>query len=82
MTRNRLTHLLDEPETHRLILKGYSGPYALGVTKHPQHEGELALRLRIRGLTTAEFPEEIVLEGEPVTLLVEPDLVAPRPLKT
>jgi hypothetical protein len=81
MTRNRLTQLLEEPETHRLILEGYSGPYALGVAKHPDHEGELALRLRVRGLTAADFPEEIVLEGEPVTLLVEPDFVAPRPLK-
>lgn len=81
MTLNRLAQLIEKPETHRAILRGYEGPYALGVTRHPQNKGELALRLRVEGNPTADFPDQVILEGEPVLVLVEPGFEAPLPLK-
>lgn len=78
----RLASLVSRPDVHREVLRGYSGPYALGVTRLNNDDREGALRLRVEEAQPEEFPSEIELDGERVPVLVDTNWTAPKPLKT
>jgi hypothetical protein len=81
MDIGRLASLVSRPDVHREVLRGYSGPYALGVTRLNNDDHEAALRLRVEDGHAEEFPSEIELEGESVPVLIDTNWTAPRPLK-
>jgi hypothetical protein len=80
MDVSRLAALVSKPDVHREVLRGYSGPYALGVTRLNNDDRRAALRLRVQDGTPDEFPDEIELEGERVPVLVDVNWSAPRRL--
>jgi hypothetical protein len=82
MDQRRLTELIETPEVHRRLLAGYEGPYALGITRDPEDESRLALRLRIEAERPPAIPDEIVLDGEAVPVVVDTRFRGPVPLKS
>ncbi len=82
MTVDQLSTLVSRPDVHRQVLAGYSGPYALGVTRLNNDDRLGALRLRVENGHPAAFPKEIELEGEKVPVLVDSNWSAPKPLTT
>jgi len=82
MDIGRLASLVSRPDVHRDVLRGYSGPYALGVTRLNNDDHAAALRLRVEDGHPEEFPSEIELEGERVPILVDTNWTTPKPLKT
>lgn len=82
MDVNRLAQFVSRPDVHREVLNGYSGPYALGVTRLNNDDRLGALRLRVQDGNAREFPEEIELDGERVPVLVDVNWTAPRRLTT
>jgi hypothetical protein len=74
MTIAELRALLDDPETHRVVLDGYPGLYHLGITTTP--EGEFGYYLRaprapdgIRVVTLREQPVTVIVDGDPAPTL-------------
>lgn len=80
MQLDRLADLIEEPEVHRKILRDYSGGYSLGITANPRRSGEWAIRVRVEGDDEPNIPEEIVLDGEPVPIIVNTNFKVPAPL--
>ena len=80
MDTNELAAVLDEPEVHRNILKGYKGPYALGVAKPPDGEGEAALLLRIGNDAPSDISQEVEINGELVPVIIKRGFSPPRAL--
>ena len=78
MDVNRLAQLVSQPDVHREVLRGYSGPYALGVTRLNNDDRFGALRLRVQDGNAQEFPDEIELDGERIPILVDVNWTAPR----
>ena len=81
MHLDRLADLIEEPEVHRKILRDYAGGYSLGITSNPRRKGEWAIRVRVEGDDAADIPEEIVLDGEPVPIVVNTNFRIPEPLR-
>ena len=77
----RLASLVARPDLHRKVLRGYTGPYALGVTRLNRDDQAAALRLRVTGGNETDFPSEVELEGEMIPLLVDVHWTAPSPQK-
>ena len=82
MDISRLASLVSLPNVHREVLRGYSGPYALGVTRLNNDDSAAALRLRVEDGHLEEFPSEIELDGERVPVVVDTNWTTPKPLKT
>jgi hypothetical protein len=78
MDVNRLAQFVSRPDVHREVLRGYSGPYALGVTRLNNDDRAGALRLRVQDGNAEEFPDEIEVDGERVPVLVDVNWTAPR----
>ena len=68
------------PRLHRQVLRNYSGPYALGVTRLNNDDRSAALRLRVENGLPQDFPREIDIDGEQVPVLVDVNWAAPKPL--
>jgi len=77
---SRLANLVSKPDVHREVLRGYSGPYALGVTRLNNDDRRGALPLRVQDGHPDEFPNEIELEGERVPVLVDVNWSVPKRL--
>lgn len=82
MDQRRLTELIETPDVHRRLLGGYKGSYALGITQDPDDKSRLALRLRIEAEGPPAIPNEIVLDGEAVLVVVDTPFRGPVPLKS
>jgi len=82
MDVNRLASMISKPDVHRKVLRGYAGPYALGVTRLENNDDLGALRLRVESGNRDQFPSHIDLDGEPVPVLVDTNWTSPKPLKT
>jgi hypothetical protein len=80
MDQNRLATLLEKPEIQRRILRDYHGGYSLGLTRHPHKKQALAIRVRVESEDASYFPAEIVLDGEPVPIIVSTSFKLPVPL--
>lgn len=80
MEMHRLAGLVEHPEVHRRLLGEYDGSYSLGVTTSPTASANPAIRVRVEGTDDLNIPSEIILDGEPVPVLVETRFVPPRPL--
>jgi hypothetical protein len=74
----RLSQFMEAPTLHRAVLRGYDGPYALGVTMLPDRNG--ALLLRVPTTETSAFPSLVDVGGEPVVLIVHGGWKPPVPL--
>ena len=81
MQLDRLADLIEKPEVHRRILRGYDGGYSLGITSSPEDRNKFAIRVRIEGDDVGDIPSEIVLDGEPVPIIVNTNFTLPRPLR-
>lgn len=81
MDQNRLASLIEKPEVQNRILGNYEGGYALGLTLNPQNRSELAIRVRIEGEDAGDIPQQILLEGEAVPVIVSTNFRVPEPLK-
>lgn len=75
MTDQQLAAALQRPEVHRKLLGNYRGPYSLGVTRA---HGRAALLLRVEDEVPEHMPSEIVIDGEPVSVIVHGGFRAPR----
>lgn len=78
MKPDDLAAALQEPELHRRILKGYKGPYSLGVTTSPESEGDAALLLHIGDEAPTEISQDVTINGERVPLIVKRGFHAPK----
>lgn len=74
MTTTQLTGLVNQPETHRLIVGDYDGAYSLGVTDDPP-----AFLLRVEPADAARFPSAVTVRGQRIPVVVRDDFRAPRP---
>jgi hypothetical protein len=79
MDVNVLRSYLDRAEVHRSVLRGYTGPYSLGVGRDPE-SAETVLILQVAGAPPRQFPDEVVVAGERVPVLVRTNFKAPTPL--
>jgi hypothetical protein len=80
MDQNRLATLLESPEVQKKILRGYQGGFSLGLTRHPERQHELAIRVRIESDDPDRIPSEVVLDGEVVPVLVIASFKVPQPM--
>jgi hypothetical protein len=78
MNTDDLAAALQEPELHRRILKGYRGPYSLGVTTSPESEGDAVLVLHIGDEAPPEVSQEVTINGERVPVIVKRGFLAPK----
>lgn len=81
MDQNRLATLIEKPEVQQKILGDYDGGYSLGLTSHPTDKEKLAIRVRVEGDDASEIPQQIVLDGESVPVIVTANFKVPQPLK-
>ncbi len=80
MEANALQTYLGQPDVHRTILGGYSGPYSLGIGRDPRHS-QPVLILQVISASQQRFPTEVLLGGEVIPIIVRTDFVPPRPLR-
>lgn len=71
--------LIQLPETHREILRGYKGAYSLGVGEEPRLGREPVLILQVERAPEGGFPSRVKLAGHSVPVVVRTGFVAPRP---
>ena len=74
MDVNSLRHSLERPEVVNGILAGYSGPYSLGIGKGP------AIVLQVPDADQIAFPDQILIGGEAVPVIVRRGFRMPVPL--
>lgn len=74
MNVSQLSNLVEQPETHRLIVGDYEGSYALGVTDHPP-----AFLLRVEPDDVSRFPKSVRVHGEHVPVVVTGGFKTPEP---
>jgi hypothetical protein len=75
-----LSALLSRPETHRLILDGYRGPYSLGITRCPEGPGGLGFLLRVHGEPPPGLPRAVTIADRTIPVVVQGWFQAPQPL--
>ena len=75
MQDQQLAAALRRPEVHREVLGNYRGAYSLGVTRA---NGRAALLLRVEDGVPDHVPSAIVVDGEPVPVIVHGNFQAPR----
>ena len=75
-----LGRLVERASTHRKVLCGYSGPYALGLGYDDADEP--VLRLSVPTAATEEFPAYVTLVGKRVRVEVRTNWKPPLPLST
>ena len=75
MTATELARLVDEPETHRLIVGDYDRSYALGVSDFPP-----AFLLRVEPDDVANFPRWVRVHGEEIPVVVHGSFRQPKPV--
>jgi hypothetical protein len=80
MDQRHLAALIERPEVQRQLLKGYRGPFSLGITLNPWNRRELAISVQIADSDPSRLPSEVELEGEMISVVVEGDFKTPRPL--
>jgi hypothetical protein len=79
MESNELADLLDRPETHRKILDGYCGPYALGVTKMPAPSHDYGFILRVAEAAPNLKSTTVDIDGHLIPVLIQGGFTAPVP---
>ncbi len=80
MEIQRLADHIERPELHRKLLGEYGGSYSIGITTTQGGPDQPAIRVRVEGSGPSDIPSEIVLDGEPVPVIVQTEFVPPRPL--
>jgi len=73
----QLSQFVQQPETHRRLLDGYSGAYSLGIGRQA---GEFVLVLQLQGDAHPNLPSRVSVGGESVPLLVQNGFTAPSAL--
>ena len=74
-----LADLLENSETHRLILGDYQGRYALGVGRDPDNPGAYALILKVPD--AAGWPRSVTINGRRVQICVQGGFRRVQPLR-
>jgi hypothetical protein len=74
VTVDQLTNLVNQPETHQLIVGDYDGSYALGVTDNPP-----AFLLRVEPSDVGQFPSKVTIRGKDIPVVVKGNFRTPRP---
>jgi hypothetical protein len=82
METSKLIATLERPEVHRQVVGEYRGPYSLGVAADPLHDNQPTLVLQVESGVPDRFPTEVVIDGEPVRVLVRGGFRAPKPYRT
>ena len=59
------------------LLAGYDGPHSLGVGSSALQSGVPVFVLRVGTSDTSRFARSIMLEGEPVEVVIRPGYVEP-----
>jgi len=84
MQISTLTALLQRQDVkdsiRAIILGSYHGAYSLGVIRSPRDKNQYALRLRVVGPVSGDFPDNVTLNGEQIPLVTIGDFDPPRPL--
>ena len=80
MDFEKLSRLLESPETHRRLLSGYDGPYSLGVGRSEESAEKPVVVLHLTRAPAKPIPAQIAFDGEWVRVLVQTDFVQPRAL--
>jgi hypothetical protein len=80
--QNRLSAYVEKSEVHRMIIGSYQGSYSLGVAKDPENPDQLIIKVSIVGKDTMDIPQQVVLDGELIPILVDTNWQAPLPLAT
>ena len=70
----QLMAVVNQPETHQLIVGGYTGGYALGVTDNPP-----AFLLRVEPANVDHFPRVVTIGGQRIPVVVTGNFRIPRP---
>jgi hypothetical protein len=70
MDQERLANLIGRQEIQKKILGNYRGGYSIGLSLNPENRSQLAIRVRIDGQESAGIPSQVVLEGEPIPIIV------------
>jgi hypothetical protein len=71
---------VSRPETHRLILDGYHGPYSLGITRCPEGPGGFGLLLRVQGEPPPALPRTVTINDRTIPVIVQGSFRTPEPL--
>ena len=77
MKTSELAAALEEPELHRRLLGGYSGPYALGITKSADND-EAELLLRVSHDAPASISRTVEVNGEQVRVIIQKGYIPPK----
>jgi hypothetical protein len=80
MDQERLANLIGRQEIQKKILGNYRGGYSIGLSLNPENRSQLAIRVRIEGQESAGIPSQVVLEGEPIPIIVNTNFKLPEPL--
>jgi hypothetical protein len=80
MELSTLTHFLERPDVLRYILGGYHGAYSLLVGKTPD-KLKYVVKLKLAGPTTETPPNNVVVDGEEIPIVVTRDFQPLTPLR-
>jgi hypothetical protein len=80
MNISALTHLLEQSDVQRHLLRNYRGGYSLGIIRSPGNEKEYAIGLRVTGPIVEPLPDNLVVDGEQIRVVVTEDFRAPTPI--
>jgi hypothetical protein len=78
MDIKRLMAEVNSPALHRTVLKGFKGPYSLGIGRD-EASSEAVLLLMVPKEANQAFPGEVTVDGEPVAVVVRRDFQGPVP---
>ena len=78
MDISRLMEQVDQPSLHRTVLKGFSGPYSLGVGK-AQNSDQAVLILMVPASAREAFPSQVKIGNDSVEVVVKHDFQQPVP---
>jgi hypothetical protein len=75
-----LEKLIADPATREAILRGYNGPYSLGVARCPEGPDGFGFLLRLPGKVPPGLPHEIRTSGLRIPVRVAAGFVLPKTL--
>ncbi|WP_156401244.1 hypothetical protein [Duganella sp. Root1480D1] len=75
----QLAAQVGQPSLHRIVLKGFNGPYSLGVGK-AQNSDEAVLVLMVPPSARETFPSAVKIGNDSVSVVVKRDFQQPVPL--
>jgi hypothetical protein len=78
MDISRLIEQINQPSLHRTVLKGFSGPYSLGVGK-AKNSDQGVLILMVPSSAREAFPTRVKIGNDSVEVVVKHDFQQPVP---